>query len=94
MVREGVVTAQVGVCGSSARVRVRVLAWGLSVDDVEIALEHARRGGHRAGWDFAKVDRVTWGPCLIDPGDPGVIAVDCGSGWAYAVYPADSEAGQ
>ena len=67
---------------------VRVLAWGLSAEHAENAVRQVSLRPASRVWELAKVERVTEGACPIDVSDPNVVAADCGSGWAYAVYPA------
>ena len=69
---------------------VRVLAWGLSAEHAENAVRQVSLRPASKVWDLAKVERVTEGACPIDVTAPNVVAADCGSGWAYAVYPAGS----
>jgi hypothetical protein len=71
-------------------VPVRLIAWGLTDQHAETAVQSARHGSFRTTWDFAQVERETEGACSIDVTDPKVIAADCGSGWAYAIYPAEA----
>ena len=76
---------------TAGTVSVHVVAWGLTDHHAQTAVQSAQRGRFRWGWNFARVDRTTEGACPIDVNDPKVIAADCGSGWAYAVYPAESD---
>lgn len=69
-------------------VRVHLLAWGLTEQHVDKAVRTAQGRPARRAWDFAEVERSTDDACPINVCDPKVIAADCGSGWAYAVYAA------
>jgi hypothetical protein len=70
---------------------VRVLAWGVSTAQAENAVRQVSLRPASEAWDLAEVERVTEGACPIDVGDPHAIVANCGSGWAYAVYPAGSD---
>jgi hypothetical protein len=89
--RNEAIVATTALCTSPAHtltsVRVRLLVWGLTDRHIQTAERHARNESARGAWVFTQIDRLTEGPCPIDISDPKVIAADCGSGWAYAVYP-------
>ena len=70
------------------RIQVRLLAWGITDQHAETAVQSAQRGSFRAAWDFTNIQRQTTDACPIDVTDVKLIAADCGAGWAYAVYPA------
>jgi hypothetical protein len=70
------------------RVPVLLLAWGLTEADTAMAVKCAEQRPSRVAWEFVHIDKLTDGACPIDISDPKVIAADCSSGWAYAVYPA------
>jgi hypothetical protein len=71
------------------RIAVRLIAWGLTDQHADTAVQMAQRGQSRARWNFVQIERSTDDACPIDVCDPKVIAADCGSGWAYAVFPAE-----
>jgi anti-anti-sigma factor len=87
MVTTGLRTSPADTIGS---VRVRLLVWGLTDRHVQTAEQQARSTSARIAWDFTRTDRHTEDSCPIDISDPKVIAADCGPGWAYAVYPAET----
>lgn len=68
---------------------VRVLAWGVSAQDVDQAVRRAGAGPSRRGWQFEHVERIESDACPLDVQDPKTIAADAGQGWAYAVYRAE-----
>lgn len=74
-----------------SRVRVRLLAWGLTQGHAETAARYAESKASRASWEFAQVEQATSDACPIDITDPKAIAADLGPGWAYAVYPVGTE---
>jgi hypothetical protein len=76
----------------STQVRVYLLAWGVTLADVEHAIEKATWGEARQGWDFVGIKRLNELPCPLDVRDGRAIAADCDRYWAYVVYPVGESA--
>lgn len=73
------------------RTRMRIVAWGRTSADVDLAVRMAGQGRSRYGWTFERVEVLGGLHCPIDEEDPSQIAVEIEKQWAYAVYPADDE---
>ena len=71
------------------RTRMRIVAWGRTPADVDLAVRRAGQDKSRYGWTFERVDVLDGSHCPIDEEDPSQIAVEIENQWAYAVYPAD-----
>lgn len=68
-------------------VRVSLLAWGASEEDVDRAIAAARQPWSHRTWEITHVERLTGVPCPLPDFDPRMITKESGYDWAYIAYP-------
>jgi hypothetical protein len=70
-----------------APIRVRLLVWGVTHREQNLALSLATRGDGRTTWQFATVHRHDGATCPFSTSNtPTALAVERGHDWAYAAY--------
>lgn len=72
------------------QVRVRVLLWGRTDQDLGSALSHATRTPARRTWKIVTEERTISATCPFDLHTPAALAADKGERWAYLVLHTDS----
>lgn len=82
-------SSAIDIDGAAACLPVRAEVWGATPRDVQKAVDSATSAPSRRGWDFTRIDELAGAQCPIDASKPAPrsLAVEAGSGWAYAVYP-------